>query len=126
MSTIEPTEPYVYQPEPVNSPLSPRLWSVAGPGAEGFSGIRLTKEHANKLAGLLKFRRDALDEMNARQMDDVVNANISTIRDIHERSLRLISRIVSESLSAHPHYDESYPKILALAEKNKDIEEPKP
>ena len=54
MNQSEPTMPYVYQPEPMNSPLAPRLWSVAGPGAEGFSGIRLEQKHAHELVALLK------------------------------------------------------------------------
>lgn len=117
MSDREPTEPYVYQPEPVTSPLAPRLWSIAGPGTDGWDGVRLTKEHANKLVGLLRLKRNYLDEMQARQTDDLVNANISTIRDIHEKSLRLISKIVSESLSAHPHYEDSYPATLKIVER---------
>lgn len=123
MSDIEPTEPYVYQPEPVDSPLAPRLWSVSGPGAEDFQGIRLEKKHAKSLARLLLRVRNLNAAIDAQQYDDLVSANISTLKDIHEKSLRLISDIVSQSLAAHPHYEDSYPKVLGLVERDKRISE---
>jgi len=51
-----------------------------------------------------------------RAYDDLAASNISTIRDIHENSMRLIKRIIDESLGAHPHYEESYPEVLKMVE----------
>jgi len=49
MSQQEPTRPYVFQPEPVNSPLAPLLFAVAGPGSEAHEGMRYTKEQAAEI-----------------------------------------------------------------------------
>jgi len=52
MSNYEPGKPYVYQPDPVNSPDYPRIYALAGPGIpEKYQGKRFTKEGAeNALA----------------------------------------------------------------------------
>lgn len=56
MSSKEPTGPYVYQPEPVNSPLYPRIFAVGGPGAEDYDGQRFTRADANRIVEKLRFR----------------------------------------------------------------------
>lgn len=61
--------------------------------------------------------KEHMDMFQAMQMDDVVASNIETIKGIHEKSLRLIARIVTESLAAHPHYEDSYPQVLAMVAK---------
>lgn len=49
----------------------------------------------------------------------LVESNISTIRDIHERTLRMISAACSQSLGAHPHHPDSYPEIMGIVEEHK-------
>lgn len=60
------------------------------------------------------------EALNGKAYDDLTNANIDTIRDIHEKTLRLISKLCSESLSAHPMHEGSYPKTLLIVE---DVEQ---
>lgn len=56
--------------------------------------------------------------------DDRVAANISAIRDIHDRSLRLIARVCRESLNAHPEHPDSYPEVLkTLADVTPELEQ---
>lgn len=53
---------------------------------------------------------------------DLTASNEASIGDIHRRSMRLIQRIINESLRVDPHDPESYPKILALVEKSRAAE----
>ena len=47
MSEQERTKPYIYQPEPVNSPRYPRIYALSGPGVPPeLLGKRYTKEEA--------------------------------------------------------------------------------
>lgn len=57
MSNIEPTKPYIYQPEPVyakDGRENVRIFGVAGPGAERYFGKRFTREEAEKLLAALE------------------------------------------------------------------------
>lgn len=45
MSQAEPTEPYVYQPDPAKS-LEDKAWAISGPGADDYKGKRFTKAEA--------------------------------------------------------------------------------
>ena len=47
MSNYQPTEPYVYQPEPMSSPDYPRIYALAGPGVpKEYKDKKYTKEEA--------------------------------------------------------------------------------
>lgn len=48
MSNISPTKPYVYQPRPPDGSPDPRIYAIAGLGAEKFQGKLFTKEEARK------------------------------------------------------------------------------
>ena len=49
MSDQERTEPYVYQPDPVNSPRYPRIYALGGPGVPSeLQGKRYTREEAQE------------------------------------------------------------------------------
>jgi formylmethanofuran dehydrogenase subunit E-like metal-binding protein len=57
MSNIEPTKPYIYQPEPVyakDGTENVQRFGVAGPGAEGYFGKRFTREEAEELLKTLE------------------------------------------------------------------------
>lgn len=64
------------------------------------------------------------DAIEPDPIADRVASNISTIRDLHERSLRLIQNVCSQSLRAHPEHPESYPAVLQLAEQARQGDEP--
>ena len=50
MSSHEPTKPYVYQPDPVNSPNYPRIYALAGPGVPAeHQDKRYTKDEAMQI-----------------------------------------------------------------------------
>lgn len=53
MSQREPTEPYVYQPDPAKS-IEDKAWAVSGPGTEAYHGKRFAKVDAEQLVNLLK------------------------------------------------------------------------
>jgi hypothetical protein len=63
MSNYEPTKPYVYQPDPINSPNYPRIYALAGPGVPpAYAGMRFTKEDAEKaLKEIQKANSDSSD-----------------------------------------------------------------
>ncbi len=56
---IEPTKPYVYQPDAPDGTNDPKIYAVAGPGTEEYRGRRFTKDAANFL---LKFLLGASKE----------------------------------------------------------------
>lgn len=57
MSEYQPTKPYVYQPDPVNSPNYPRIYALSGPGVpKEHQGKRYTKEAAQKILEGLESR----------------------------------------------------------------------
>ena len=64
---VEPTKAYVYQPEPANSSLSPRLYGVSGPGSEPYSTDRMTQTVAQHLADEIN-RKAEWREYRARQI----------------------------------------------------------
>lgn len=70
MSTAEPRGPYVYQPGVPDGSLNPRIYALAGPGAEAFDGKRFTRDEAHReLRELMQSKVDNLvrerDEMSA-------------------------------------------------------------
>jgi hypothetical protein len=56
MSQAEPTEPYVFQPGPVNDP-SGKIYGVSGPGTEEYQGKKYTKEDAEWIVKKLRMKR---------------------------------------------------------------------
>ena len=55
MSNFEPKEPYVYQPDGINSPDYPRIYALAGPGVPlKYQGKRYVKEDAESILNKLK------------------------------------------------------------------------
>lgn len=62
MSDVEPTKPYIYQPDPPprNGSRNPRIYALAGPGVpDELRGRRFNKDEAKEhLAKLLEDRRD--------------------------------------------------------------------
>ncbi len=55
MSDYQPTKPYVYQPDPVNSPDYPRIYALAGPGIpKEYQGKRYTKAEAEDALAALE------------------------------------------------------------------------
>lgn len=63
MSQQEPTEPYVYQPDPAKS-LEDKAWALSGPGASDYEGKRFTKAEAQQELARLKIRLE-LDAFDA-------------------------------------------------------------
>jgi hypothetical protein len=55
MSQREPTEPYVYQPDPAKS-VEDKAWAIAGPGAKDYEGKRFTKAEAEHQLKVLMTR----------------------------------------------------------------------
>lgn len=52
MSNIEPTKPYIYQPEPTyakDGTKNERIFGLGGPGAEHYWGQRFTREEAEQI-----------------------------------------------------------------------------
>ena len=70
----------------------------------------------NKYAALVeeneRLSKDLHALLNEQSYEDLVSSNINCRSEINEKSMRLIMRIISESFGAHPHYEDSYPKIL--------------
>lgn len=95
---------------------------VCGTADEPSSGfVEALEKLRKKWLDREKLLKDYQDEFQARQMADMVSSNIEVIRGIHEKTLKAISAMCSESLSAHPHYPETYPSKLAILENAKDI-----
>ncbi len=90
--------------------------SADAPTAQFADALNRLRNKWNAREAILK---DYQAEFQSRQMDDVANSNIGVIRDIHEKTLRAIASMCSESLGAHPHYPETYPAKLAILEKTK-------
>lgn len=64
MSNINPTKPYIYQPDPpCAGPIEDqRIYGVGGPGAEHLRGCRFTRARAEEmLIELLERREEAPD-----------------------------------------------------------------
>jgi len=55
MSDYKSTEPYIYQPDGVDSPNYPSIYGLAGQGIPlEFIGMRYTKENAEKILEFIK------------------------------------------------------------------------
>jgi len=55
MSQKEPTQPYVYQPDPAKT-LEDKAWAIAGPGTAEYEGKRFTKAEAERQLKVLMTR----------------------------------------------------------------------
>lgn len=58
----EPIRAYIYQPEPANSTLFPRIYGVSGPGTELYDQKRMTKQEADYLVGLINGKSDLTEK----------------------------------------------------------------
>lgn len=91
MSQREPTEPYVYQPDPAKS-IEDKAWAVSGPGTEAYHGKRFTKVDAEQLVNLLKTQievKHLIDaEMGGARRCDKCGGSMSHSRLVGWRCLR--------------------------------------
>ena len=55
--------------------------------------------------------------IDAMQMDNLIASNIETMNNIHKQTFRVIELMMQQALVAHPHYEDSYPPILAHLKK---------
>jgi len=53
-----------------------------------------------------------IDIINAMQMDNLIASNIEQIADVHRKTFRVIRILMEEALGVHPHYPDTYPKML--------------
>lgn len=59
MSNYQPNQPYVYQPDPVNSPDYPKIYALAGPGVpKKYQGKRYTKGEAENVLTKIQESKD--------------------------------------------------------------------
>ena len=59
MSNYEPNQPYVYQPDPINSPHYPVIYALAGPRVpKEYRGKRYTKRVAENILKKIQQTKD--------------------------------------------------------------------